>query len=309
MSKVILTLLLSLASCGPLFLPRESASAPVSLTERRELYLRLNSAQQDSNGFILTQHCDSLLFSSLNAVGRGERIQITAARDEEGQWFRRPLDLPECYANRESRSTISRDMLIGLLLYLQHFQESKLVADLWNYGSTNNWIMGEGEGINRVAAVLSPSLIKVLAEMNYKMNGVDADERHLPDLTIFTKDGGYVNHLNLLYFKLYSEVYGGITVLQYSELQRYVNEIDPNNLLGLALLSKYTKIPLSLNKLNVYPAERLPTTADWCEEWYYQRQTGDVSQLPCEPTTVHTGGDFLFLLYIINSPVVEVSEI
>ena len=304
----LLLILLLLVSCGPLHRRREVSPSAPNLNERRELYLHLNSAHQDRSGFILTQHCDSLLFSSLNAIGRGERIQITAARDETGQWFRRPLSLPECYLSGESKSTISRDMLIGLLLYLQYFHESTLVSDLWNYGSENNWIMGSGEGINQFATVMSPSLIKVLAEMNYKLNGIDSDERQLPDLTIFTKDGGYVNHLNLLYLQLYSEVYGGITTLQQLELQRYVKDIDPNNLLGLSMLSRYSKIPLDMNKLNIYPADRLPTTADWCEDWYYQRQTGDMNQLPCEPTAEHAGGDFLFLLYIINSPVVEVVE-
>ena len=306
----LLLILLLLVSCGPLHRRREVSPPAPSLSERRELYLQLNAAHQDSNGFILVRHCDSLLFSSLNAVGRGEKINILAARDEAGQWFRRPLNLPECYANGKSKSTISRDMLIGLLLYLQHFRESTLVADLWNYGSENNWIMGEGDGVNQVATIMSPSLIKVLAEMNYQMNNIDSVERALPDLTIFTQAGGYANHLNLLYLHLYGQVYGGLSSLQYSELIRYTNEIDSGNILGQILLSKYTHVNFNNNLLDIYPATRLPTTADWCEDWYPQRDSTDPNLRPCgtgipgSPDEIqHTGGDFLFLTKVLTESV------
>ena len=138
--------------------------------------------QNPVNKFILDDKCDSLLFSALAAVGMQEKIDILAARNEEGQWFRTPAK--DCLATGRSGSTISRDMFMGLFWYMFTFNEQDMINELWEYGEAHEWLMGEGSDIIATLgrAQWAPSTIALLAEIRFHVNGIDNSARNVPDI-------------------------------------------------------------------------------------------------------------------------------
>ena len=243
-------------------------------------------------GFISTEYCDSLLFSALNAVARNERIDIENAQGEPGQWFRRPSK--DCYP-QNSKSTISRDMLLGVILYAVHFNEPDLLDDLWDYGEANNWVMGEGV-IDRT--LFTPTMIALLAEARYKLTGVDIAIRHTGQT--YDTTPGYRSHLSILKMVIKAKL-GGLSAWDKRSLRK-LKEKNPTNPLIQAMYARhiggdYTAALVHL--LKDFPADRLPTTNDWCSEWRTQLKAGDNYLKPCPGDKTHSGGDFLFVSAII----------
>ena len=286
MTRLILALLLAL-SCSNPGTKDPSPDLLNLLKERTELYKDLGPT-----GFISTEYCDSLLFSALNAVARNERIDIEDAQGEPGQWFRRPSK--DCFPEN-SKSTISRDMLLGVILYAVHFSEPDILDDLWEYGEANNWVMGEGV-IDRT--LFSPTMIALLAEARYKLSGVDVAARFLAQT--YDTTPGYRSHLSILKMVIKAKL-DGLSTWDKRNL-RILKEKNPTNPLIQAMYARhiggdYTAALVHL--LKDFPADRLPTTNDWCSEWRTQLKAGDDYLKPCPGNKTHSGGDFLFVSAII----------
>ena len=121
---ILLTLLLS--SCGwfgshpAKFAGMSELTAP--LQERVAVYQE--QAPRDWDAY---QTCDALLFASLLQVGLGEPGRIEDAQGAPGQWFRLP-DASHC------SSDISRDMFMGLFVYIWEFKRLDLAEKIWAYG-------------------------------------------------------------------------------------------------------------------------------------------------------------------------------
>ncbi len=243
-------------------------------------------------GFISTEYCDSLLFSALNAVARNERIDIEDAQGEPGQWFRRPSK--DCYPEN-SKSTISRDMLLGVILYAVHFNEPNILDDLWDYGEANNWVMGEGV-IDRT--LFTPTMIALLAEARYRLSGVDVEIRRLGQT--YDTTPGYRTHLSILKMVIKSKL-GTLSRWDKRYLQ-IIKDKNPHNPLVLAMYTKHIggDYTAAISKLLAdFPDDRLPTTDDWCSEWRTQLKANDTALKPCADGHEHSGGDFLFVAGII----------
>jgi hypothetical protein len=283
----LLAFILAFLSCSNPGVKDPSPALLDQLKERTELYKDLGPT-----GFISTEYCDSLLFSALNAVARNERIDIEDAQGEPGQWFRRPSK--DCYPEN-SKSTISRDMLLGVILYAVHFNEPGLLDDLWDYGEANNWVMGEGV-IDRT--LFTPTMIALLAEARYNLSGVDVAARFLAQT--YDTTPGYRSHLSILKMVIKSKL-GGLSAWDKRNL-RILKEKNPTNPLIQAMYARhiggdYTAALVHL--LKDFPADRLPTTNDWCSEWRTQLKAGDNFLKPCPGNKTHSGGDFLFVSAII----------
>jgi len=284
--KLLLTLFL-LLSCSNPGSKDPSPNLLTQLKERTELYKELGPT-----GFIYTDHCDSLLFSALNAVACNERIDIRDAEGEPGEWFRRPAK--DCFPDH-SKSTISRDMLLGVILYAVHFNEPDILDDLWEYGSSNNWVMGEGL-LDRT--LFTPTMIAILAEARYKLSGVDVAARHLGQT--YDSTPGYRSHLSILKMVIKSKL-EGLSSWDKRNLRK-LKEKNPTNPLIQAMYAKhiggdYTAALVHL--LKDFPVDRLPTTDDWCSEWRTQLKAGDDFLKPCPGSKTHSGGDFLFVAALI----------
>lgn len=286
---ITLSLSMLLSACGSsgASVPRQTSTPEQDLESRVVTYKTLSQPGWTDEG------CDGLLFSALTAVGRDDPIDIEQAQGTSGQWFRNPEH--NCYPV-SAPSDISRDMILGLMVYSVHFHRLDLLQDLWTYGEAHKWIMGRGDD----RAVLTPESIGRLARAIEYLGGEHHAETSIPAVPSTSAD--YEGHLALLGIYLDGKMAGGVTSLDLLDLHILAKEM-PDNPLAQALLHKYTDGDQSIATgllLEIWPSDRLPTTADWCEPWRIQRADGDSSLQPCPAQiSIHSGGDFLLVAAIV----------
>jgi hypothetical protein len=299
-----IALLLLLASCGkPGKESPEQTTSPellAQLTEKYDKILPLSLLKRDSDGFIVTDECDSLLFSSLFGSVSDIGLNITAARDSGGKWHRRPLSYPECYP-ASSGSTISRDMFWGLFWYIWNNRQLALAEELYAYGSGNDWIMGDGD-VSRT--YMTPGMQGTLSELIYRMGGKNHQvERNLLH-TYSSNVTGFEAHLMVLSALIRAEMLGVIEDKAMPAIEAQFAR-QPKNALFSYAYHKYTDgnqddtIALLLDE-KIWPRDRLPTSRDRKEQWIFQRDYGadwqpDLSKNPVE----YAGADFLFVAHLI----------
>jgi hypothetical protein len=291
--------ILALVGCGPKAKP-ESTTHSVELREavieKTKLYLSLGKTVQDEAGFVMYEACDSLLFSGLYGAGGGV-VDLRAARDESGMWHRRPLAYPECYGE-SSKSTISRDMMLGVLWYIWETQDLELAEELFAYGKTHEWIMGDG---NLWRIYFTPGLQATLAELIYRLGGPDYYAyRAIPQS--YSRNVDYAAHLDVLHILLRGELTGKLEKSAKDVLEYNFKRESKNALFSYAW-HRYSDgnqddtYALLLNEA-WWPSDRLPTSADRCEGWLLQRDEGE-DWAPCDDDKTHSGGDFLFVAKLL----------
>lgn len=304
MKFLTIVVVLFLFSCGSLVKPKHVDSDP-SLTQalrlKHDLYLTLSKSHQDADGFILSQDCDSLLWSSLYGVGGGE-VQIHAAQDSNGAWHRRSLNLPECYSDG-SASTISRDMFIGLMWFAWEKKDLTTMNDLFHYGRNHNWVMGDGD-ISRTYFV--PGLQATLSEIIKKLGGTNREEyRSIPQ--VYSKNTDYQAHLDMLHILLRADLTGSIdeatlNIVKYNHKRSLGNPFYSYVYHRFVDGDQTETYQILLNPTYPFPEGHLPTSAEYCTEWFTQRDAGQNWE-PCTANgvTEHPGGDFIFVSYLLLS--------
>lgn len=246
--------------------------------------------QQDSHGFIYADECDSLLFTSLAAIAL-DAVDIRAAREDNGRWHRRPAK--DCYPEH-SKSTISRDMLLGVMWYAYYHRDLELVESMWSYGSARSWIMGDGL---RSRTLFTPALVSTLAQLIYKLGGASHEERKIPVLTWSPVDD-FEAHLQVLHIMLRHRIYGTIEQTAEDRLKEQATR-QPKNALFQYAIGNVSEAIEQLNDPNLFPWDRLPTSSDRCGRWLFERDYGK-NWLPCSDNRIHSGGELLFLATLIT---------
>ncbi|MEM4379355.1 MAG: hypothetical protein QXL01_01530 [Thermoplasmatales archaeon] len=287
-------------------LPTKKSHIDPNLIKKLRKYIILIRKHQDEHGFIETDECDSVLFSGLISIA-DLKINLKAARDEDGMWHRRPLIYPECWRPESNKgSTISRDMLLGVLWHIWVTQNLKMAEELWDYGIKNSWIMGYGD-ISRI--YLTPGLQATLADIIYKLGGKNHRlTRAIPQM--WSKENrGYAFHLDLLHIELRAQVMGGMTDDMLLILNNYYSR-EPMNPLVQVLYAKYisgngAKASELLMREDWFPSDRLPTEKDryarWLPERSYYQEDGSISPdyLPGSGEKSHSGGDLIFCAQLL----------
>ena len=276
-----------------------SANLRDQLAAKREAYLEL--VKPDDAGWVVDTKCDGLLFNALYALGGG-KPNILAARTANGQWFRHHRK--DCFANAQSKSTISRDMLVGLLLWIWRTRQTEAIASLVSYGKRHTddaarWVMGEGES-SRIGVDLA--LQEVFHLLHARLSGQQA-----PALSekIWVPNHGFEAHIDMLLLILRAELIGGI-VADELELIRVHAQANPRNALYRYLLALYTdgQMDAAANILlttALFPAAQLPGATHRCTFYLWQRSEVKDGQpnpdwSPCTgDATVYSGIDFLFV--------------
>jgi hypothetical protein len=262
----------------------------------RETYLSLVRRTQEPVGlFVDVDHCDSLLHSGLLGAG-GVEVYLHAAREESGRWLRRPVYLQECMAAGASKSTISRDMLLGVLWYTWMARDLDMAERLWAFGESRDWKMGDSdntvEGISRI--YYPPSSQSTLAELIYQLGGANHTVRKLPIRSLGGQTG-FRKHLEVLDILLWGEMTGGYTVHELSILDSYLARYPSDALVAYAT-GNYGRADYLL-RLH-HPADRLPTSADMCSPLAYERDT----LAPCpdvDPHRIHAPIHFLMISQLL----------
>lgn len=308
----VLSFLYFLLGCSTKNKPKPAVQTNLagSLADKYAMYLNLTPSKQDAHGFILSDECDSTLFTGLLGTLKEFDVDLTKAQNQDtGQWFRRPTTgVDPCYPDH-SKSSISKDMFVGILWYAWKTNNLSILRGIWQYGKSHDWYMGQGD-ISRVYFV--PALQSTLAKMIYALGGEDhpirvlnfsvSDITGLENLAEYGRPVGFAAHLEVLMVTLLAEVEGGLRDGSL-EILKYHAERQPKNALFLYAYIKYTTgdYTEAINILlqdSLFPSDRLPTCADHKEPWIWQRDYGADWQ-PSVCDKVHPGGDFLFVANLI----------
>ena len=294
---ILLTLLGLFTACGHNKIHKDPVDPPAMevLSEMRTLYLDLFNGQADADGFIETQECDSLMMTGL----ANPNANITAAEESSGKWLRRPVTYEKCAPeNNNSASTISRDMLLGLVYWAVINKDAPLLKRLYDYGEHHNWVMGEGD-ITRT--FMTPVHVATLAQALYVTS--DGKYDYAIRQTRYAEAGpaapGFTSHLQAVGILIRYKVYGSLLDSELAALKA-IDERDQTNPL-FAVMNGRTNDATNL-LINTWPRDRLPTTNDLCESWRPSREPNDSSFRPCpEKNRTFSGGDFLFVSSLVLS--------
>jgi hypothetical protein len=248
------------------------------------------ASQYDGN--FITDSCDSLLFTGLYYSIGGTNVSISAARDDSGKWHRRSLAADECYP-QTSKSSISRDMILGLLWGLWANGDLADLKDLIAYGDSHNWTLGEGDA-SRV--VMTPAIISTMYLIQEDLGGEKAGTRGDFPIVADKSLVGFEAHLAVLHILLRGKLVGASDG-QVEFLKSQAERQPKNALFQLAYHGYYdgeqsAAIELLMDE-GQWPKDRPPSTDEHCEFWLWQRDDGDDYQ-PCQPHKDHSGADWLF---------------
>jgi hypothetical protein len=271
----------------------DPVNVPEELQAKSDLYCSLSWPEYYRRGYVHSR-CDGVLFTSLYGIGCPD-VSIDKFEGEPGQWFRSPKH--NCLKNG-SGTTISRDMLLGIMHYGWYHQDERLLKDLKDYGSANLWIMGESDGKldNITTPILSPQLAGLLLVMTGSESVLaTASTDHIND--------GFRSHLDVLRILLKGSVLGSISVLDLKVLKAQAKR-SPNNALYQAALALYTDGDMTrasalLMDPKHFPGDSLPTSKNHCTEYLYQRDEGTHSWKPCDAKKIHSGTDLIFAASVI----------
>ena len=303
--SLLLLFLLILSGCGSNHSPDSPVppfrySLPADLSQKQSLYRDLVPSRQSQDGFLEVDHCDSLLLTSLLGASGSTIANIRAAEVVPGKFLRRPPSEGECYP-KNSGSSISRDMLLGLMWYAWSLKDLQILEDLYEYGSKNNWVMGEGDPARTGFRTLRGTLVAAI-------NALGGPKRPIAEL--FTDpqlitQSGFGAHLQALHILLRGEIYGRMSGWNKSKLKGLAAENPDSPLMQAAaarwVSSSYLDSFLkAASNTQYFPSDRLPTSADRCTDWATQ-QNNPRDWAPCpEENRIHSGGDLLYSLWILQ---------
>ena len=291
-------LILILLSCGKPKPPAVSdAFDNPALDAKAAIYAKAFESHQESHGFIAND-CDSLLFSALLAATSVPNINIMAARDDSGTWHRQPEH--RCYP-QDSKSEISRDMLLGVIFWAVETGQSKTLHELYDYGSSHNWIMGDGD---KTRTTFTADMIELLEESIAYLDGVPIKSNSYYFIALPTT--GFASHLQTIQILIIGKIRGQIQGNLFKALQSNLKRVPDNGLFQYAV-AKYSTglmtnpIATLLNE-KIFPADRLPTNHDRCSGYLWQRDGGSDWE-PCTNRELkeHNGADFLFLYGLLKN--------
>lgn len=259
-----------------------------------EKYIELLPTVQDSTGFIDSDECDSLLFSCLVGCVPGVSMLPQAAYDSKtGMWHRRPCDKP-CYPNH-SKSTISRDMLLGLAWYAYCNSRLDISEQVIKYALSHCLIMGEGV-LSRT--LMTPGLLSTYAWISYKLGGPSRPWlRYLPSVES-KKTTDYQAHLSVLHIVLRNKLTGKDK--HKDILWHHVNR-QPSNPLFQYAVGNINSAGRLLRDIVLWPENRLPTNWDRKSGWLIQRDMGDDWKPSSGEKKIHSGGDYIFVYALVNN--------
>lgn len=308
----VLTAIISLAmpvSCASEEKPlrmytMRNSTVKAQLMDKYRLYVSLLAQQQRYHGDSgwLTKDCDGLLYNSLAAAAGIPGINIEAAKDATGQWFRTPSK--NCYPD-VSPSTISRDMFWGLSYWIFVNYRADIINEIIDYGrkrqnQIGSWVMGQGD-ITRIT--IRANMQATLYWLRYRLTGIDNRQKYLPQYwTTSTK--GYATHLEFLHMFMYGLTTGAIDERGYRVMAEHLRR-QPQNALFAAIMSRFgaNTIDQALSTLfneRLFPKDRLPTNNNYCTDYIFARDYAAHDWLPCQQHEDYVRGiDFIFASAIL----------
>lgn len=253
----------------------------------------IKERKQDAHGFIDTEYCDSLLWTSLVCCAPELSADIDAACDGN-RWYRRPLNKP-CYPDH-SKSTISRDMFVGLAYFVWQHDRSDIATQIVWYALRHFGIMGKAVDLKTLwgRCQLGPGLLSTFARLSRKwyfwpLTLIPADVKIPGALPV-----DYGAHIQVLHVLLRCLI-DGKDPRQNSIIQAQRKRQPHNPLFNLLVGNEEAALKV-MESEQYWPTHRLPLPSDRYTGWLQQRDFGKDWQ-PGRGKE-HHGGDYVFLKWV-----------
>lgn len=226
--------------------------------------------------------CDGLLFASLMGAGDGKEFPVETWRGDDGAWFRNP-DHGKC-------KPTSRDMYLGLFWYIWAAKRRDLADDIWSYGAPRSFVMDDR---NPKISVLFPDSQWTLALLERRLGGDEHESWKLAAPCVGSLTG-FEAHLQSLVSGLRALMDFGDTLNE--DCLKSMAKRQPNNAWFAALAGIYSGNQETARDMllddKYCPSGRLPTSADRCEPWLWQRDESEKDWGACpDEGLTHSGGD------------------
>lgn len=256
----------------------------------------IKAHKQDKHGFIDTEYCDSLLWTSLVCCSPDLSANIPAAFDKAtGQWHRRPLDKP-CYPDH-TKSTISRDMLVGLLYWVWQNDRKDIATQIVWYALRHFGFMGQAIDIKTWwgRCQIGPGLLSTYALLSGKwyfwpLTLIPADIKIPGALPV-----DYGAHIQVLHVLL--RCLASNTDPRKNSIIQAQQKRQPHNPLFNIAAGNWDAALKLMNSDQYWPSDRLPDSTDRWTSWLQQRDFGRDWQ-PGRKGHQHHGGDYVFLVWL-----------
>lgn len=302
---------LAMLSCGP----RRSDPDPIG-TSALGSYISAATAYRAAmprGQFLYEDRCDSLTWTALALAAAPElAIDIGRAEAAPGRWLRRPATLPECWITGASRSTISPDGLLSLMwLWAVRSSPDDIqdATELRSYIDGRDGFAGDGrlEGADTYVKPRHRAALNLVIDVGNKKKDprralggiIDKILSQVPDFC----PGGYACYQKLSLLSLIGYLGGELSSADRWEAANALSQA-PNNPLWYVLASYISGASLDMQRVRdsldtwaAYPVDRLPTTAETCDEMSFQREIN----ASCPDHGEQRGMDLILLLWYIDN--------
>lgn len=303
--KKILLLTMLLVGCSKSASNPEQETKPIEktkmerLADKTKLYLSLQDTALDAGW---PRNCDAVGFLALcKTAGGCTSANFFDGEQEAGKWQRNKEH--NCVETGKSKTSISKDMLMMGFLYGVYGMEKDVAKGyflrLEKYGREHDFIMGyPSTTVDELGRVyMTPTMIKSLYQILEKLTG----KKYETNEKMMAVPKGYQGHLRLLDILIQGKLRGGIDKYQMDDLTE-LHDRDSKNALNQAAFHRYKdgvmdEVADILLDEKLFPADRLPTSKDRCEEYLWQRDQGS-DWLPCDKTETHNAIDYLFAYWV-----------
>lgn len=272
------------------------------LEKKRALYLRRGAIMQSRYGsHESTFHCDSLLFDALGKIG-GQSVSLYKFRSGK-KWFR--TQSHDCFKDGRSKSTVSRDMLKGVILAAYWYKEKKLLQDTVDHLRSADWMAGDAvdKATKMGRCFVTPSLRADMCEALYRLGGSDLPLIRSTPVCVSKNQTNYKQHLEALTILTSDIVRGGITEQMRDAIEHYDTEYSLNALWNY-LYERYIfgggneTYDLLMNEA-FWPNDKLPTSHDRKAKWLFERDYNEYKGDTLAPKQVYPGTDFCFVASLL----------
>lgn len=282
------------AGCGKLSHKPNELPPDDRLAAKVAHYTELAPEARDYFGAVLAEACDSWHFTALQGAVIGG-VDPSAFIDGDGKLHRRPLvGYQECYPDG-SASESAKEMYVYGALYALARGDRAWAEGRYEYGEHHQWIMGRGP-VTRT--LLTENGRAMLAQTIEALGGEKYPDRlwH-PKRPLGRR--GYEAFAEAVGIAFEGKRFGALSDASIAAVADLASR-NPRNAMYACLAARWGQgslehaVGLLLDE-NVFPADRLPTSSDYCERWITQRDDDDQgSWTPCpEAGLTHPPGAFL----------------
>ena len=172
------------------------------IKELKDEYSRRMLSFHSIGGWPSDYDNDGSLWAGL-AARAGMSVNVGAAVQPDGRVTRRPFK--DSIVPEESASSVSNDMILGVMSGLLYQKDRALLESVFTYGKVNSWVMGYPIWmVGRV--ILKPNNIALLARAVERLGGPKHPERLIPLIYVPLQESDYPTHLQLVSFILARDV-------------------------------------------------------------------------------------------------------